>query len=116
MSKIFLIKILEDFQKNFKAIWLLRSEFFKKSWIRSFPLMFLLFLEKNMNCINVDVLCNDIMDDYNTANNLVMEFPDQILFLRYETLTYHPYKTLDVLFDFLNLIPDPKLDEYLASR
>ena len=56
------------------------------------------------------------MDDYNTANNLVMEFPDQIIFLRYETLTYHPYKTLDVLFDFLNLIPDSKLDEYLASR
>ena len=81
-----------------------------------FPLMFLLFSEKNMNCINVNVLCNDIMDDYNTANNLVMEFPDQIIFLRYETLTYHPYKTLDVLFDFLNLIPDSKLDEYLASR
>jgi hypothetical protein len=82
-------------------------------WLR---LIIFLVSEKNMNCINVDFLCNDIMDDYNTANNLVTEFPDQILFLRYETLTYHPYKTLDVLFDFLNLIPDPKLDEYLASR
>ena len=82
-------------------------------WLR---LIIFLVSEKNMNCINVDVLCYDIMDDYNTANNLVTEFPDQILFLRYETLTYHPYKTLDVLSDFLNLIPDPKLDEYLASR
>ena len=56
------------------------------------------------------------MNDYNTANDLAKKFPDRILFLRYETLTYHPYATLDVLYGFLNLKPEPKLDEYLTSR
>ena len=72
--------------------------------------------EENLNCKSVKNLCNQIMSDYNTANDLVKEFPDKIIFLRYETFAYHPYDTLDVLYSFLNLRQEPRLDEYLTSR
>ena len=72
--------------------------------------------EENLNCKSVKNLCNQIISDYNTANDLVQEFPNKIIFLRYETFAYHPYDTLDVLYSFLNLRQEPRLDEYLTSR
>ena len=72
--------------------------------------------EENFNCKNVKTLCNEMADDYNTAKDFSKEYLNRILFLRYETLAYHPFATLDVLYAFLNLEPEPKLDEYLTSR
>ena len=56
------------------------------------------------------------MSDYNHANSIAKESPEQILFLRYETLIHRPYATLGVLYAFLNLKPEGKLEEYLTSR
>ena len=72
--------------------------------------------EENFDCKNVKTLCIEMTDDYNTANDFSKDYPNRILFLRYETLAYHPFATLDVLYAFLNLKPEPKLDEYLTSR
>ena len=78
--------------------------------------MYILFSGNNYKCGNVSVLCHDIANDYEVASNLISQFPKQILFLRYETLSFHPYKTLDVIYSFLNLSPKPIMDDYLASK
>ena len=75
--------------------------------------------EENLSCENIygaDRLCNQIMSDYNHANYIAKESTEQILFLRYETLIHRPYATLGVLYAFLNLKPEAKLEEYLISR
>ena len=50
------------------------------------------------------------------AFDLAEKYPSQVFLLRYEDLVENPYKTLDILLNFLELPSEPYLDTYLETH
>ncbi|XP_055923815.1 carbohydrate sulfotransferase 5 [Eupeodes corollae] len=70
----------------------------------------------NPDCDEASNLCNDLIDDYKSAEVLIKKYPSRFRTLRYEDLSVNPYEvTLEIL-QYFGLPFDPMVEEFLDTH
>ena len=67
-------------------------------------------------CGNASTLCEAVEADVQFASLLAKRYPTKVFLLRYEDFVLKPYRTLDVVLNFLELLPEPCMDTYLETH
>ncbi|CAL4124720.1 unnamed protein product, partial [Meganyctiphanes norvegica] len=70
----------------------------------------------NPDCDNPAHLCQDLVDDYNTAIDFRREFPQSFKFVRYEDVSFDAYNKTKELFNFFHLSYDSRAVKFLDSH
>ena len=70
----------------------------------------------DFGCGNVSTMCEAVEADVNFASLLAEKYPTKVFLLRYEDIVHKPYKTLDIVLNFLELPPEPCMDTYLETH
>ncbi|XP_046738516.1 carbohydrate sulfotransferase 4-like [Diprion similis] len=74
------------------------------------------FCQKSLDCLDPNLLCADMVSDYNTAVELQKKYPSTFRVLRYEDLSLEPYKRVEELFEFYGLDFHPNVTKYLDTH
>ena len=61
-------------------------------------------------------MCEAVEADVKFASILAKKYPTKVFLLRYEDFVLKPYRTLDVVLNFLELLPEPCMDTYLETH
>ena len=61
-------------------------------------------------------MCEAVETDVKFASILAKKYPTKVFLLRYEDFALKPYRTLDVVLNFLELLPEPCMDTYLETH
>ena len=67
-------------------------------------------------CGNASTMCEAVETDVKFASILAKKYPTKVFLLRYEDFVLKPYRTLDVVLNFLELLPEPCMDTYLETH
>ncbi|XP_017834912.1 carbohydrate sulfotransferase 4 [Drosophila busckii] len=70
----------------------------------------------NEDCENPSLVCQDLVDDYNTAEKLLKLYPTRFRTLRYEDLSLNPYDMTQEILQFYGLPFDSAVEEFLDSH
>ena len=62
------------------------------------------------------MLCEATYTDISLATVLAEKYSSKVYVQRYEDFVIDPYKTLDNLLEFLELLPEPVMDIYLETH
>ena len=62
------------------------------------------------------MLCEATYTDIGLATVLAEKYSSKVYVQRYEDFVIDPYKTLDNLLEFLELLPEPVMDIYLETH
>ena len=54
-------------------------------------------------CADPETACTDLNDDFESAKDLSVRYPGQFHIVRYEDLSFDPFRTADSLFEFAGL-------------
>lgn len=68
------------------------------------------------DCGREKALCDDMVDDYKAAIQLLKEFPKTFSIVRYEDLSLEPNEVTKKMFQFYGLSYDSKIEAFLDSH
>lgn len=70
----------------------------------------------NEDCEDPSLVCQDLVDDYKTAETLLKLYPGRFRTLRYEDLSLNPYDMTQDILQFYGLPFDPAVEEFLDTH
>ncbi|XP_034473602.1 carbohydrate sulfotransferase 4 [Drosophila innubila] len=70
----------------------------------------------NEDCEDPSLVCQDLVDDYKTAETLLKLYPSRFRTLRYEDLSLNPYDMTQDILQFYGLPFDPAVEEFLDTH
>ncbi|XP_034098962.2 carbohydrate sulfotransferase 4 [Drosophila nasuta] len=70
----------------------------------------------NEDCEDPALVCQDLVDDYKTAETLLKSYPGRFRTLRYEDLSLNPYDVTQDILQFYGLPFDPAVEEFLDTH
>ncbi|XP_062127355.1 carbohydrate sulfotransferase 4 [Drosophila sulfurigaster albostrigata] len=70
----------------------------------------------NEDCEDPALVCQDLVDDYKTAETLLKSYPGRFRTLRYEDLSLNPYDVTQDILLFYGLPFDPAVEEFLDTH
>ncbi|CAL4190173.1 unnamed protein product, partial [Meganyctiphanes norvegica] len=70
----------------------------------------------NPPCDDPANLCQDLVDDYNTAIEFRREFPNSFKVVRYEDVSFDVYNKTKELLDFFHLSYDSRMEDFLDTH
>jgi len=70
----------------------------------------------NPDCDDPKRLCQDLLDDYHSANKLLVEYPDRYKVIRYEDFSMDPLNNTETVFKFFGFSLHPTVTEFLDSH
>ncbi|KAH8418778.1 hypothetical protein KR222_002558, partial [Zaprionus bogoriensis] len=70
----------------------------------------------NEDCEDPSLVCQDLVDDYRTAEQLLKLYPGRFRTLRYEDLSLNPYDVTQDILQFYGLPFDPFVEEFLDTH
>ncbi|KAM7353376.1 carbohydrate sulfotransferase 4 [Cochliomyia hominivorax] len=70
----------------------------------------------NPDCEDPQLLCEDLIADYKTAEVLLKKYPTRFRTLRYEDLSLDPYDMAQEILQFYGLPFDPLVEEFLDTH
>ncbi|XP_030561816.1 carbohydrate sulfotransferase 4 isoform X1 [Drosophila novamexicana] len=70
----------------------------------------------NEDCEDPALVCQDLVDDYKTADKLLKVYPGRFRTLRYEDLSLNPYDVTQDILQFYGLPFDPAVEEFLDTH
>ncbi|KAL7739855.1 hypothetical protein ACLKA6_003296 [Drosophila palustris] len=70
----------------------------------------------NEDCEDPSLVCQDLVDDYKTAETLLKLYPGRFRTLRYEDLSLNPYDITQDILQFYGLPFDPAVEEFLDTH
>ncbi|XP_068152269.1 carbohydrate sulfotransferase 4 [Drosophila tropicalis] len=68
------------------------------------------------DCEDARLVCQDLVDDYRTAEKLLKLYPSRFRTLRYEDLSLNPYDMTQDILQFYGLPFDPAVEEFLDTH
>lgn len=68
------------------------------------------------DCDDPALLCKDMVDDFNAAENLIKKYPLRFKAIRYEDLSLDPFKVTKEILSFYGLPFDADIEEFLDSH
>ncbi|XP_045602639.2 carbohydrate sulfotransferase 4 isoform X2 [Procambarus clarkii] len=70
----------------------------------------------NADCDDPARLCDDLVNDYNTARIFTRKFPHSFRVIRYEDFSFHAHNMTKDLFDFFHLDYHPRVQTFLDTH
>ncbi|KAH8297901.1 hypothetical protein KR018_000501, partial [Drosophila ironensis] len=70
----------------------------------------------NEDCEDPKLVCQDLQDDYKTAEILLQKYPSRFRTLRYEDLSLNPSEMTQEILQFFGLPFDPAVEEFLDTH
>ncbi|EDV99064.1 carbohydrate sulfotransferase 4 [Drosophila grimshawi] len=70
----------------------------------------------NEDCEEPALVCQDLVDDYKTAEKLLKTYPTRFRTLRYEDLSLNPYDMTQDILQFYGLPFDPAVEDFLDTH
>ncbi|RWS25519.1 secreted protein-like protein [Leptotrombidium deliense] len=71
---------------------------------------------RNSDCINVQHLCAEMLDDFKASQALMKKFPDQVYRLRHEHIATDMQSETKKLFKFLGIEYTSEIDDFINSH